>query len=43
MVIVKLKLDRDRKSILERKAKGKQAAMDKGKYQEETMETQTVQ
>ena len=40
-----MKLDKDRKAILERKAKGKLMKMDKGKYQEEAMETQqqTVQ
>lgn len=37
-VIVKLKLDKDRKAILERRAKGRLAALgkDKGKYTEET-------
>lgn len=37
-VIVKLKMDKDRKSILERRAKGRLAALgkDKGKYTEET-------
>ncbi|KAL8570383.1 60S ribosomal protein L26 [Nucella lapillus] len=39
-VIVKLKLDRNRKQILERKARSRVTAMaDKGKYTEETMET----
>merc|ERR1712038_2236763 len=38
-VIVKLKLDKDRKKILERKAMSRAKAMaDKGKYTEETME-----
>merc|ERR1739840_65218 len=38
-VIVKLKLDKDRKKILERKAMRRAKAMaDKGKYTEETME-----
>lgn len=37
-VIVKLKMDKDRKAILERRAKGRLAALgkDKGKYTEET-------
>ena len=40
MVIVKLKMDKDRKGILERKARGRQTT-DKGKHTEETiMETQ---
>ena len=43
VVITKLKLDKDRKNILDRKAKGKQQKMDKGKYQEETMETQQIE
>merc|ERR1712138_355366 len=34
VVITKLKLDRDRKSILERKAKGRNADKEKGKYSE---------
>lgn len=40
-VIVKLKMDKDRKSILERRAKGRLAALgkDKGKYTEETTTT----
>ena len=39
-VIVKLKMDKDRKRILERKAMTCAKAMaDKGKYTEETMET----
>ena len=39
-VIVKLKLDKDRKKILERKAQSRARAMaDKGKYTEETMES----
>merc|ERR1711894_578106 len=39
VVIVKLKMDKDRKKILERKAKSRQAA-DKGKHTEESiMET----
>ena len=39
-VIVKLKMDKDRKRILERKAMTRAKAMaDKGKYTEETMET----
>lgn len=37
-LIVKLKMDKDRKAILERRAKGRLAALgkDKGKYTEET-------
>lgn len=37
-VIVKLKMDRDRKKIIDRRAKGRLAALgkDKGKYTEET-------
>ncbi|VDI01218.1 Hypothetical predicted protein, partial [Mytilus galloprovincialis] len=39
VVIVKLKIDKDRKRILERKARSRQVA-DKGKHTEETiMET----
>lgn len=40
-VIVKLKMDKDRKAILERRAKGRLAALgkDKGKYTEETTTT----
>ncbi|KAH9489944.1 60S ribosomal protein L26 [Bulinus truncatus] len=39
-VIVKLKLDKDRKKILERKAMSRNKAMaEKGKYTEETMES----
>jgi len=37
VVIVKPKLDKDRKNILERRARGK--GMDKGKYSEAQMET----
>ena len=38
MVIVKLKMDKDRKKIVERRAKGRLAALgkDKGKYTEES-------
>merc|ERR1712002_626770 len=38
VVIVKLKMDRDRKAILDRRAKGRAAALgkDKGKYTEES-------
>nr|QBH73097.1 60S ribosomal protein L26 [Liposcelis bostrychophila] len=38
VVIVKLKMDKDRKKIIERRAKGRLAALgkDKGKYTEET-------
>lgn len=37
-VIVKLKMDKDRKKIIDRRAKGRLAALgkDKGKYTEET-------
>ena len=39
VMVVKLKMDKDRKSILERKARGR-AITDKGKHTEETiMET----
>lgn len=43
-VIVKLKMDKDRKAILERRAKGRLAALgkDKGKYTEETTTTTTA-
>ena len=38
VVIVKLKMDKDRKKIVERRAKGRLAALgkDKGKYTEES-------
>jgi large subunit ribosomal protein L26e len=38
LLIVKLKMDKDRKRILDRRAKGRLAALgkDKGKYTEET-------
>lgn len=38
MVIVKLKMDKDRKKIIDRRAKGRQAALgkDKGKYTEDS-------
>ena len=41
VTIVKLKLDKDRKRILDRKAKGRAAALgkEKGKYTAEQMET----
>merc|ERR1712142_1411482 len=40
VVLVKLKMDKDRKRILERKAMSRAKAMaDKGKYTEETMES----
>ncbi|BFZ01522.1 hypothetical protein BsWGS_04561 [Bradybaena similaris] len=40
VVIVKLKLDKDRKKILERKAMSRSKALaEKGKYTEETMES----
>ncbi|KAJ8281511.1 hypothetical protein COCON_G00040300 [Conger conger] len=38
VVITRLKLDKDRKKILERKAKSRQDGKDKGKYKEETIE-----
>uniref|UniRef100_A0A4X2KR99 Uncharacterized protein n=1 Tax=Vombatus ursinus TaxID=29139 RepID=A0A4X2KR99_VOMUR len=38
VVIIRLKLDKDRKKILERKAKFQQAGKEKGKYKEETIE-----
>ncbi|VDP57923.1 unnamed protein product [Schistosoma mattheei] len=39
VVIHKLKLDKDRRSLLERKAAGKLAGQDKNKYTEETIES----
>ncbi|CAM9997583.1 large ribosomal subunit protein uL24 [Lethenteron reissneri] len=38
VVITKLKLDKDRKKILEKKGKSRQQGQDKGKYKEETIE-----
>nr|XP_020841805.1 60S ribosomal protein L26-like [Phascolarctos cinereus] len=38
VVITRLKLDKDRKKILERKAKSRQVGQEKGKYKEETIE-----
>ncbi|XP_003258853.1 60S ribosomal protein L26-like [Nomascus leucogenys] len=38
VVITRLKLDKDCKKILERKAKSRQVGKEKGKYQEETIE-----
>ncbi|KAK7805465.1 hypothetical protein U0070_017748 [Myodes glareolus] len=38
VVIPRLKLDKDRKKILERKAKSGQVGKEKGKYKEETIE-----
>ncbi|KAL2089123.1 hypothetical protein ACEWY4_016022 [Coilia grayii] len=38
VVITRLKLDKDRKKILERKAKSRQEDKEKGKYREETIE-----
>jgi len=38
VVITRLKLDKDRKKILERKAKSRQDIKEKGKYKEETIE-----
>lgn len=37
-MITRLKLDKDRKKILERKAKSRQDTKEKGKYKEETIE-----
>ncbi|XP_036098659.1 60S ribosomal protein L26-like [Molossus molossus] len=37
-VVTRLKLDKDRKTILERKAKSRQVGKEKGKYKEETIE-----
>ena len=37
VVITKLKMDRDRKEILDRKAKGRQLKADKGKHTEESI------
>lgn len=37
--ITKLKLDKDRKKMLDRKTKAKQADKSKGKYKQEDMET----
>merc|ERR1712170_304679 len=39
VVLVKLKMDKDRKRILDRKAKSRQQLADKGKHTEETIET----
>ncbi|CAO2600408.1 60S ribosomal protein L26 [Lemmus lemmus] len=38
VVITRLKLDKDQKKILERKAKSRQVGKEKGKYKEETIE-----
>uniref|UniRef100_F6TSK0 Ribosomal protein L26 n=1 Tax=Equus caballus TaxID=9796 RepID=F6TSK0_HORSE len=38
VAITRLKLDKDRKKILERKAKSRQVGKEKGKYKEETIE-----
>ncbi|XP_047684971.1 60S ribosomal protein L26-like [Prionailurus viverrinus] len=38
VIITRLKLDKDRKKILERKAKSRQIGKEKGKYKEETIE-----
>ena len=38
VVITRLKLDKDRKKILERKAKSHQVGKEKSKYKEETIE-----
>ncbi|XP_047585589.1 60S ribosomal protein L26-like 1 isoform X3 [Lutra lutra] len=38
VVITRLKLDKDRKKILERKAKSRQIGKEKGKYKEELIE-----
>ncbi|KAB0360680.1 hypothetical protein FD754_004836 [Muntiacus muntjak] len=42
VVITRLKLDKDRKKILERKAKSRQVRKEKGKYNEETIEKMQV-
>ncbi|MBW3907056.1 50S ribosomal protein L24, partial [Neisseria meningitidis] len=39
VVITKLKLDKDRRNLLERKAAAKLAGMDKNKYTEEVLES----
>ncbi|XP_053212920.1 60S ribosomal protein L26-like [Panonychus citri] len=39
VVIVKLKMDRDRKNIIQRRAKGREAGEGKGKHTEETIES----
>lgn len=41
VVIVKLKMDKDRKKILERKAKGRQLDKTKGKHTEESVAMET--
>ncbi|XP_059514716.1 large ribosomal subunit protein uL24-like [Myotis daubentonii] len=38
VVITTLKLDKDHKKVLERKAKSRQVGKEKGKYKEETIE-----
>ncbi|KAK1336067.1 hypothetical protein QTO34_003867 [Cnephaeus nilssonii] len=38
VVITRLKLDKDRKKILERKAKSHQVGKERGKYKEDTIE-----
>ena len=38
VVITRLKLDKDRKKMLEGKAKSRQVGKEKGKYKEETIE-----
>lgn len=38
VVLIRLKLDKDRKKILERKAKSRQVGKEKGKYKEELIE-----
>lgn len=45
MVIVKLKMDRDRKKIIDRRGKGRLAALgkDKGKYTEESAAATAVE
>ncbi|XP_003744330.1 60S ribosomal protein L26 [Galendromus occidentalis] len=40
--IVKLKIDKDRKNLLERKAKGRLSAGDKGKHTEESVQMDTA-
>lgn len=45
VVIVKLKMDKDRKKIIDRRAKGRLAALgkDKGKYTEESAAASAVE
>ncbi|KAK2191163.1 hypothetical protein NP493_58g05011 [Ridgeia piscesae] len=43
VVIVKLKMDRDRKSILERKSRARISQLEKGKYTEESASTAAME